>query len=172
MKPWLTDYEITLFEGILRTLAKGKTKLEILEWGMGGSTIYFPKYLMQQNIDFYWTSIEHDSKWFCKIKDMRGPHTKLVLIPLQGDNPYDEPMDDYVDYLIAEDRKYDLIFIDGRKRARCLAMAARYIKPDGVVVLDDAFREKYHQSFKYYNWKYLEDSNKLWIGQIKGKGQK
>lgn len=171
MKPWLTDHEIELFEGILRKLAKSRKHLEILEWGMGGSTVYFPRFLIKNKIDFTWTSIEHDSEWFAKIKDAVEINTHLVLVPLIGDDPHAEPMDDYVDHPTESTKKYDLIFIDGRKRLRCLAMAAKYIKPDGVVVLDDAFREKYHDNFKYYNWKYLEDSNKLWIGKIKAKKQ-
>ena len=39
---------------------KGKTKM--LEWGSGGTTLYFP-----QMIDKY-VSIEHDKKWYDIIK--------------------------------------------------------------------------------------------------------
>ena len=171
MKPWLTDYEIALFEGILRKLAKRKTKLDILEWGSGGSTIHFPKFLLKRKVKFNWTALEHDLEWFDKVQRKLVHATELVLIPLVGDDPFKEDMDEYVNFPKAYNKKYDLIFIDGRKRARCLAMAAKYIKPDGYVVLDDAFRQKYHESFKYYKWKFLEASNKLWLGQTKGKKQ-
>ena len=171
MRPWLTDYEIALFEGILRKLAKRKTHLEILEWGAGGSTIYFPKFLLRRTVDFLWTAIEHDREWHEQVRLEMTTNTQIRLYPNLNDNPYDEPMDEYVNYPTLDSKKYDLIFIDGRKRARCLAMAAKYIKPDGFVILDDAFRQKYHISFKYYKWRYLEDSNKLWLGQIKAKKQ-
>ena len=44
-------------------------------------------------------------------------------------------LDAYVAYPATLDRRFDFIFVDGRKRRRCLIEAAQLLKPNGAVVL-------------------------------------
>ena len=57
MKPWMSDIEIDL---VMKYLSSEKT---MLEWGSGGSTNTFSKYVKK----YY--SIEHDNSWAKKIQN-------------------------------------------------------------------------------------------------------
>ena len=39
-------------------------KADVLEWGLGGSTLFFPKYVEGGT----WTTIEHDVQWAAKLQ--------------------------------------------------------------------------------------------------------
>ncbi len=50
----------------------------------------------------------------------------------------------------APDVKYDLIFIDGRLRADCAAVARHCLAEGGVILLHDAHRENYRRVFERF----------------------
>lgn len=64
MKPMMRNHQITAIERLLLNLKK---RLNILEWGSGGSTVYFTDFLDRNGIDYRWTSIEHNYEWFTKV---------------------------------------------------------------------------------------------------------
>ena len=47
-----------------------------------------------------------------------------------------------------EPQSFDLIYVDGRFRRRCLESASILIKPDGLVILDNAERKWYHETLR------------------------
>lgn len=49
---------------------------------------------------------------------------------------------------------YDLYFIDGREREKCLELCN---KPDGIVILHDAERESYQAYIKGFKYIFMED---------------
>jgi len=171
IKPWMQPQEIILIKEILR---KKKPK-KCLEWGAGFSTIYFPRYLKK---DAQWFAIEHDKKWFKKIKKLNYYcNVKLYLIPpnnfpwtdLYGDGSFSD-LRDYVQYPEKVCKKFDFILIDGRARAACMKFARKLLNTDGVIILHDAGRTYYHKSFELYKYKELFTDFRpevgVWIGSL------
>ncbi|MGY2026945.1 hypothetical protein [Nocardia gipuzkoensis] len=59
--------------------------------------------------------------------------------------------------------QFDAIFVDGRKRRRCLLEARNLIADGGVVLLHDAFRTYYQCAWQIYpSWRRIGEE--LWIG--------
>lgn len=169
---------------ILQLKQREKNKINILEWGSGNSTIFFSHYLRNQNIAFEWTSIEHYTPWYNKVKQWIQLENLTENIDLhllsQTDEPDKKiqqkmPMDDYVNFPSVLNKKFDLILIDGRKRSRCLQVANKVLKKDKVVFLHDAEKPWYHKwahlfsSGEYVTENLCEQAvggvQKLWMGK-------
>jgi hypothetical protein len=170
MKPWMEDYDIEILEDAL--LSFGNKKIDVLEWGSGGSTVYFTRFLKTHVVDYSWLSIEYDKVWFDKIRNilMNDTFTELVLFNLDYNNPSSINRDEYVSFPRKLGKKYDIIIVDGRQRARCLIEAKFLLKPNGLVFLHDAERTKYHYAFTLFkNSKIvspLGPGRKLWKGSL------
>jgi len=156
----------------------GKDK--VLEWGSGGTTLYYP-----QMVNTY-VSIEHDIVWFnklgfevddnCeyyhvpihdfKLDDMLDPYASDAMLcandtELKGDITYWNTRGNFdwhcgIDYikkpLELDHKEYDVIFIDGRCRSMCAAMATHLLKEDGHVLVHDFIpRKYYHGLLKWYD---------------------
>lgn len=147
MKPLMTTAEVRRFETILMAQARGGKTLSILEWGSGGSTVYFTEYLRRHGIPYEWLSIEYNRKWHERVsEEVKGdPHTNVVLIDVGNDHVRQRfiPMDEYVAYPTTLGRKFDIIFVDGRKRRRCMIEAHSLLTDHGVAILHDAERRYY-----------------------------
>jgi predicted O-methyltransferase YrrM len=137
--------------------------LECLEWGAGASTVFFPMLLEDNNIPYRWTSIEHNPDWQRAVFAERGK-LNIDVICIPASEPAREPMDSYVDFPLHMGRKFDFIFVDGRKRRRCLVSALQVLAPNGVVILHDAHREYYHAGCRMFpHGEFVGDD--LWIGR-------
>lgn len=165
MKPWMDEKDIREIENIL--LNKKSKKLDILEWGSGGSTEYFTNFLIKSNIQFSWTSLEYNKSWYEKVLKLNLKNVILILFDV-GNNKLKQRytnMDDYVNYPISLNKKFDIILVDGRKRRRCMIIASKILKDNGTVLLHDAQRKYYSCSLKYFKWgKFL--SKNLWSGNV------
>ena len=142
------------FENLLQRFKE----VDVLEWGIGTSTKYFTDLLDKVGIKYTWTGIEHNKEWYERVQGWCGRNDKIKLVLADTDSKeYLEP-----------GGKYDVIYIDGRNRVKCLKSAKKMLKPDGVVLLHDAQRERYQEGFNGYEWRYvgLEDPL-LWVGQLK-----
>ena len=60
-KLWMKDWETEVIEDVLKKLQP----IKCLEWGSGGSTIHFTKFLPK---GAQWFSVEHNRDWAVKIK--------------------------------------------------------------------------------------------------------
>lgn len=170
IKPWMKIKEIEI---IIELLNRKKPKY-CLEWGVGYSTLYFPRYLSD---DAIWIAIEHDEGWAAKVRCMvRRPNTKIYCIPPNNYPWTDEHNDgsyadlrDYVNFPKTLGMIFDFILIDGRARKDCLLSALNLLDNEGIVVLHDANRKYYHNAFNFYKYQvlfddYREDAGGLWIG--------
>lgn len=127
-----------------------KPHYNILEWGSGGSTLFFHKYVRS------WSSIEHDAAWY---KEMLGftanitnvnmytaPHTWSKKPGHVGpdDGLYEEFVE-YVELPAKWGKRFDVVIVDGRVRVHCARSAMRnhLLTPDGVVVMHDWERKFY-----------------------------
>jgi hypothetical protein len=153
MEPRMNKKEIRAFKKEL--LKRRGRSLDILEWGSGGSTVYFTRFLRKLGISYSWISLEYNKFWFEKISQEieNDKDTSLVLFDV-GNNELKQrhlPMDDYVNYPNTLNKKFDIIFVDGRKRRRGVLLAKSLLKEDGVVLLHDARRYYYRCAQKEYH---------------------
>jgi glycosyltransferase involved in cell wall biosynthesis len=136
-------------------LLKRYTKLDVLEWGSGRSTKYFPEFLKKNNIEYTWHAMEHHKGWYDHVRAFKTENVTITLA--------DKDSDDY----LKPEGEYDIIYIDGRNRVKCLQHAKKILKPGGFVLLHDAQREKYQEGFKGYDWRYIGSKEPLlWVGQL------
>jgi hypothetical protein len=178
MKPWMQEDQIKLVERIL--LSFGNRPVNILEWGSGGSTVYFTRFLEENGINYRWHSVEHQVEWYNEIKiKLNSNTTQIHLKSIDPDNPASINFDHYVRWprilteFVEKQNPFDFILVDGRARARCLVEAKFLVKPDGIIMLHDAEREKYHYVFPLFeNGKLIESEVKPHAVWITGNYQK
>ena len=165
-KPFMEDEDIILFE---KELLKLGNNIDILEWGAGTSTRYYANLLNRKKIKFTWEAIEYDIRWYVEMLKMNLKNVRLHLFDQEVLRIDDRrvlrgyEMNEYVKFPTRLGKKYDLIFIDGTKRVRCLKESLNLLKKDGIVLVHDAQREEYKEGFNYYKGKHL--SRMLWKGK-------
>lgn len=168
-------------------------KESFLEWGSGGSTLYYSQF-----VDHY-VSIEHDEGWFNKTKEIiehRGlDNIEYHFVPT-NEIKFDDKLDtaaidllsksynykvesgiayatmrhcgekdwhcfvDYINKPLEFNKKFDIVFVDGRARTMCAYNALNIIKDDGYLLFHDfkkyqqdisvPERIDYHTILKYY----------------------
>ena len=146
--PWMEVPEIALVDRWMEGRAR------ILEYGSGGSTVRWAS-------GREWYFVEHDDKWFTKVKATLA-HRKMtvhgVLVHASanvetcynGEYPegYLALWEAYVNAPVQFGGEFDGVLVDGRARLACGQFAARkLLKPDGVILWHDfgaKGRERYH----------------------------
>jgi len=125
----------------------------MLEWGSGGSTMYFaPK------VSKYY-SIEHDVTWSNTLANNLPNNVEYHFVP--NDYPMSEPSTRYEEiktYVNKVDdlgvKIFDKVFIDGRGRSFCSLKILNYISSTSVVLIHDFWSREcrgYFEVFKYYD---------------------
>ncbi len=143
--------------------AMSRDNIRVLEWGTGYSTIYYSKFLTKNNRKFTWWSVDNNEKWYLRILKLSKDINVGILLFLF--NPNKE------EYIHAPEGllKFDIIIIDGRYRKKCLVVARKCLKEDGVIILHDANREYYGpitdgKFTKTGHWFYKQDwDNETWV---------
>lgn len=105
----------------------------VLEWGGGGSTLYWP----QAFPALEWVTVEHDPTWATSLRRELPPNVRLLH---RG----------FPEYWRLDEGMFDLIIVDGRERVRCLDYARDYLNLGGAVILHDASRSRYAPGIAYY----------------------
>lgn len=171
MKPQMSKDEIKIIEKILLSFSP---KVDVLEWGSGGSTVYFTEFLKQEGVSYTWDSIEYNRNWYEKIFNLVKDDKNITITLFDvGNNELKQPninMDEYVSYPATLNKKYDFIFVDGRKRRRCVLEAKKMLKPDGIVILHDGRRTYYHPAFSAFPDRRILLKTGLWQGKLKDPG--
>lgn len=136
-KPLMPPHEMRIVTWFLEQVRPS----QVLEWGAGGSTLYWPP-----RYDFIerWVSIEHTVAWYealrpriCDKVDLRREAFPAYWQGVTG--------------------KYGLILVDGRERVACLMRAKELLAPGGVVLLHDASRERYKRGWVFEHSAALTD---------------
>ncbi len=139
-EPWLCHKAIAQLEDLVVPGTR------ILEWGSGGSTIFFAKRGAKIHC------VEHDPEWARLVK------RELVHRKLGGQvNIHEIDLgSDYVsivDQLIGD---FDLIIVDGRQRVECVKRSNSRLVPGGWILLDDSDRENYWPAYQELaGWKMM-----------------
>lgn len=158
--PYMKYREIDLFSEVLQNLKPQK----VLEYGCGFSTLYYPQ-LLPENAE--WVSVEHNDEWYEQIAPrIHKEHARVRVFNIKPDIPeyphdgYYEHFKTYVDF--PEDKApFDLILVDGMAREACIEKSIGMLAPNGLLVVHDCNRRKYHENLKKYsNWIIMEDFRK------------
>ena len=119
---------------------------EVFEYGCGGSTLFFAQRARSV------ASVEHNAKWARSVTAAalkRGLTNVAIEVREAGREP---PLADSP-YCLALDRPFDVVVVDGwalgkcneadrravQSRAACFRRAEQFVRPGGIIVLDDAW---------------------------------
>jgi hypothetical protein len=127
----------------------------MLEWGAGGSTVWFANHLPAGAT---LTSVEHDPKWFQAVQERLGsvPNVRLLLREATGrlgaNATIEEEDPRHLQSFIhaVDGEEFDVIVVDGNARGDCLRQAQSLLAPGGVVLLHDAQRAWYDDAKKIF----------------------
>lgn len=151
-RPWMTEEEVRLLETEL--LQTELSHLEVLEWGSGGSTLHFTRFLREAKRSYRWLSLEYNRAWHRKVvKATRtDPHVEVMLFDVGNRRLRQRHTDmtGYIKHPASLGRRFNVIIVDGRKRRRCLLEAKALLQPNGVVLLHDAQRHYYRCALRDY----------------------
>ncbi len=149
--PWWTLRAAKLIDHYLQN-RPGAT---VFEYGAGASTVFLAK---RAEIVI---SAEHDPQWSALVAERVASHPNVLMtqadaVPNRSDGEFGSGQatwrgHDFRDYVRAIDRfegSFDLIVIDGRCRHRCLEAALERVKPDGVILFDNAGRKRYRAALE------------------------
>jgi hypothetical protein len=125
--PWLTKAANTMMESLLNRDDVG------LEFGSGRSTIWFAKKVK------FLTSIEHNSQWFAKvtaiIQKEKIENVRYILAP--ETNMLGETLEYLAVFNDFNIESVDFVLVDGIYRDICACSSAQYIKPGGIIIIDN-----------------------------------
>lgn len=143
--PWWTLAAVKETDEFLKRNGSAR----VFEYGSGASTIWLAR--RAESV----ISIEHDLPWHEVVSAHLVPFSSAKLRLIGADA---EPVAGYVSekrgwegrsfqrYVSAieeETGQFDLIVIDGRARAACLAHAVKRLAPGGMILFDNSQRERY-----------------------------
>jgi predicted O-methyltransferase YrrM len=133
--PWISYAAIDFLSGFVRP------EMTVFEYGSGGSTLYFARRCASV------ISIEDNADWFRRVRE-RLVQQQIHNVDLQC-RPFDFHSAigfENSEYLNAiPNQKFDIILVDGTEqqiqvRPTCFAYAANFVRPGGVIIVDDSWR--------------------------------
>ena len=137
--PWMADIEIEIMDSLFKT----QRPKRVLEWGAGGSTLYWPpKYKFIEK----WLAVERDRAF---AKELRAQVADKVTVKGATGKRYWK-----------QKGQFDMIIVDGHHRPECLEAALGplaqgqralgLLAEGGIVVLHDSGRPAYNVAWKLY----------------------
>ncbi len=148
MKVLMGEAEIAMIRGHLQP------SHVMLEWGAGGSTVYFPQFVAA------YFSVEHDADWFRRVtvelERQPAADVKLYHVPVKfGAASGREMYHDYIHFPRTLGRKFDRVLVDGRERVACAEVACELIAEGGVLFVHDyLLRPRYAAIAE--NWRMID----------------
>jgi hypothetical protein len=149
--PWWRYVAIERIEPLL-----DREKTTVFEYGAGASTVWLAKRCKEV------VSVEYDAAFYEELKPQLAPFPNVTLLccpPVEA-TPQTPPQyrsgftrwrnyafEDFVKTIDRDQKKYDLIVVDGRSRMEAVRRALSHVKPGGLVMLDDAERQRYKKEF-------------------------
>jgi hypothetical protein len=110
--------------------------LSLLEFGSGNSTLFFAERTKKI------ISLEHNKDWHQKISSKLPENVELINTSSATDKDYLQP-------LVENSIKFDVIIIDGIYRNECIMNSINHLSERGVIILDDSERDVYAKGIKH-----------------------
>lgn len=114
--------------------------LTVFEYGSGGSTTWWANRV--KNV----ISVEHDHEWYEKIKLIQRNNVKLRHINLIYGGEYSKSIREYGVH-------FDIVVVDGRDRVSCIKHCVDFLKPNGIIILDNSDRTEYADGITFLQGK-------------------
>jgi hypothetical protein len=132
----------------IRDLINKEGFWKILEWGSGGSTLWFPRQCPQ----VIWGAIESDPVYYEYLKPKLPDNAWINL---------NETKSGYLDII----EHYDFIIIDGLYRDECLEVGLKHLSshPHSQIILHDSGRKAYKDWYSKYPHKIIFEGEG-WLG--------
>ncbi len=150
--PWWTFGAIDYLDTVLR--ARGR-QITVFEYGAGASTLW----LARRCRAVY--SAGHDPAWGRQARLLCSQHKNVTIAvipaaPCDAETRHTSErsgwsglsFDRYVESIRTHPFNFDLIVIDGRCRAACLAEAQRKLNAGGIIVFDNSNRRRYRTAIQ------------------------
>lgn len=115
----------------------------VFEYGPGTSTKIIALYPSVTLVD----TVEHDKAWYEKYRWEMPDNVCMTLQPNMELYPESRGRYD----------AYDMIFVDGREREKCLYVSRSRLNQGGVVMLHDAERSNYKEMINTFQYKFFTD---------------
>ena len=115
---------------------KVKPDMKVFEYGSGHSTLWWSGRVSEVH------AAEHNREWYERISKAAPANAKIHYASL-------EDSERYVSMALAPKTLFSVVVIDGRERVRCANYAVQALRPDGVIVWDNAEREKYEPGYRF-----------------------
>ena len=133
-------------------------KMKVLEFGAGGSSIFF----LKRGVELF--SIEHEKIWISEVKKRLAPVQLSKWSPnlVSSNNPKTNipKPEDYLSPLKnIKNASLDVVLIDGRHRVESIKQSMSLIKGGGILILDNSDRVDYQEAFTLLtDWSLLNTS--------------
>lgn len=124
--PWLPGDAVRFLDEYLNR------EMDVLEFGCGQSTIWISHRVNMIH------SVETNETWALHFKNKFTIDNVNANIEINL-HPWESPK--------RADMMWDFILVDGRKRVWCFTESLPYLKPGGVIMLDNSEREEYAECF-------------------------
>lgn len=138
--PWITYPAIDFLSQRLNQV------FDVFEFGIGNSTLFYAPKINTL------TAVEHDIRWYEKVKSKLPPNVNLMHKELQYDG-------EYCRAVLSDTKKYNILIVDGRDRVNCIKHSLSALTPDGVIILDDSQRQNYMPAREFLvqnNFKFID----------------
>lgn len=128
--PWLSYSSIHFLDQTL------SPEISMFEYGSGNSTIWYSQRVK------HIVSVEHDKSFFDLIEPKISQLPNVVL-------SFAELPTGYIESIKATGQKFDVVVIDGRERVNCSRIAVDHLTDSGVIIWDNAERQRYTEGIKF-----------------------
>jgi hypothetical protein len=125
--PWLTPQAVRYLEAWLAPTHSA------FEWGAGRSTLWIAQRVRSI------VSVEHDPAWYAKVRTLaRLQHLDNIYLKFCPDANALSTGITYSTAILKTSQQFDFVLMDGLYRDECALAALTRLKPQGVLVLDNA----------------------------------
>jgi len=160
-----SDYISSLKQILGNHLKRGARS--ILEWGSGLTTLVFSELGASWGTELLLT-IDNYQAYQESIFLARERPSFVRMAALDIDGPSKSQRDpelNYSSFPLSLGRKFDLIFIDGRRRVECAFIAALVSHPDTIVIVHDYRRGRYQSMRALFD--ILEDGSQFRVMRLR-----
>lgn len=132
--PWLCYPAIAWLEKQI------KPNWHVAEWGSGSSSLWWATRVARLEC------CEHDQTWYQHSLARARPNMQVHYHMVKSE--------DYLNFVRNLKGPFDAIIIDGKRRVACTKRAIEALKPNGLLIFDDAQKVRFFQA-----WRWLEKRN-------------